>query len=464
MNKHFARQLIERPDEQTQQQLYAGNITGIFWVDWREADDDIVAAAGAAMGGDALAPEWIDGQLHIRYRGTAEHVPLAFQPGDQDITLLALNRALAPDFEIRCVKASDGGDTLAFMVLDRAAWTELEAAFGARVADAFARIEAGAPFFAPATPPAQTSQTLSTQPSSLDRLRSTISTRLREGLAFAKEKKSDQAIAVFDELDQRYGQEADSRIREYIAMALAAKGDELSDQQKPREAMDAYRQVSQRFGEDKSAAARDTAAYSLFRESDLWKELGTADDVIAAIDRLFARFAADADARIRQTVISALRNKANQLGKLNRLPEQIATYDQMVQHFGDDSAATIRAEVALARNGAAYCRLMQAKQSWADAPARTAALRRAVADLRLALEACDPQWKVMVLGNLGYALFLTGDELNAARETQECLRLGGADALNGQRSDAAAHRLPVEDTAYEDMLTRLWGKLQAGGR
>jgi len=106
MNRKFARQLIEQPGDETADEMFAEPIAGIFWVDWREGDDRIVELTAAAMG-DASepAPEWIDGNLHIRFRGNLTAVPLQFKPGEQDVTLLALNHVLAPDFEIRYVNA-----------------------------------------------------------------------------------------------------------------------------------------------------------------------------------------------------------------------------------------------------------------------------------------------------------------------------------------------------------------------
>ncbi len=464
MNRTFARRLIEQPDEHTTKELFAGPIEGVFWVDWREADDDIIRMAGDCLGSGAMAPEWIDGKLHIRYRETLTPVPLAFKPGEQDITLLTLNSLLAPEFEIRCIKASDGGDTLAFMVLDGPAWAALETIFGARVDQAFARITTESPFFAHAeTPPAPVFSS-ATPPADVATLRRTeASDRLKEGLRHTKLKQHGEAIAIFDEIDRRYGQDSDAGMHLYVVSALVGKGDDLYALKKHAEAIAAYEAAYLRFGKSQSHLVRELVAAGLFQQGPCWEALGKPEEKIAAIDRLCARFSEDSSRDIHQTLVSALRNKAIALGKLNRIDEQIATYEETVRRFGENDAPAIRAEVGLALNGAGYCRMMQAKQAWADAGARTALLRQATTELRGALERCEERWKVMVLGNLGYALFLSGDELGAVRETQECLRLGGIDALQGQRSDAAAHRIAERDADYEDMLKRIWGKLQSGG-
>ena len=148
MDTTFARRLIEDSGEETTRQLFQESHAGIFWVDWREADTDIVTMAARALGLADLSASWRGEQLIVEYRGRATPVPLEGKPCEQDITLDSLNRALHPEFEIRYVKASEGGDTVAFQALPAAAWRELEAAFGPRVAQAFPRLDRQAPLFA----------------------------------------------------------------------------------------------------------------------------------------------------------------------------------------------------------------------------------------------------------------------------------------------------------------------------
>lgn len=147
MTKQFASKLIENPNEGVIKQLFDG-VSGVFWVDWREADDDIIRLASKTLPGTELAPVWDGQKLNISFRGERTKVPLRFKPGEQDITLRALSRAISPDFEIRFVKASGGGDTIAFMTLDKESWSELESDFGKKGVDqAFARIKRNSSFF-----------------------------------------------------------------------------------------------------------------------------------------------------------------------------------------------------------------------------------------------------------------------------------------------------------------------------
>jgi hypothetical protein len=146
MNPSFARELIEKPGEKTTHQLFE-HVAGVLWVDWKESSIDIVRLAAAILGEADLSAEWSGETLRIKFRGRQKEVFIPAEPGEQDITLPALNELIADDYEIRFIKASDGGDTLAFMPLTKQDWLEIDFAYGARVADAFQKIEPGCSFF-----------------------------------------------------------------------------------------------------------------------------------------------------------------------------------------------------------------------------------------------------------------------------------------------------------------------------
>ena len=139
--------LIASPGEATTRSLYKDRHAGLFWVDWREADDYIVKLAADAMGRKDLSAQWQEDGLRIMFEGRTTPVPLEQKPGEQDITLAALNRALHPGFELRWVRASEGGDTLAFQILPAKGWQALEAHYGEAVAQAFARLDPSRPLF-----------------------------------------------------------------------------------------------------------------------------------------------------------------------------------------------------------------------------------------------------------------------------------------------------------------------------
>jgi hypothetical protein len=106
-----------------------------FFVDRREDDADIIDTCGVIVGEERLKSERDGDRLNIVSGGRRIPVPLTDSPDDPHITLLAINRALAPDYEVRYVWASHGSDTAGLLVLASAEWQALEAEFGAAGVD-----------------------------------------------------------------------------------------------------------------------------------------------------------------------------------------------------------------------------------------------------------------------------------------------------------------------------------------
>ena len=115
----------------------------VFWVDWREDDGAIAKYCEGVLHTGNLAAAWVDSDspsgcdLYISYKASRNRVPLVSGHEDRHITLCALNRVLAPEFQIRFCIDSNGSDTLAFVALPSAEWSELERRFGPAVSRHF---------------------------------------------------------------------------------------------------------------------------------------------------------------------------------------------------------------------------------------------------------------------------------------------------------------------------------------
>ncbi len=77
--------------------------------------------------------------MYLRYGDRRERVPLSYSGGDRHITLCALNRVLAPDYEVWFCIDSNGSDTLAFLPLACKLWAEFEQRYGEAVGRRFYR-------------------------------------------------------------------------------------------------------------------------------------------------------------------------------------------------------------------------------------------------------------------------------------------------------------------------------------
>jgi hypothetical protein len=157
MTIHLVQAVLESPTEQTIRALLDDRAT-VFWIDWREEDDSIVAACEDLLQTGGLCAEFAEAdneeeeELTIQYGDRRVRVPLTYSEADRHITLCALNEALAPDYEVRFCIDSNGGDTLAFLPLSTAQWADLERQYGNAVQQRFYAIAAQPNLFTDSLP------------------------------------------------------------------------------------------------------------------------------------------------------------------------------------------------------------------------------------------------------------------------------------------------------------------------
>ena len=126
----------------------------VVWVDWREEDEAIIRYCEDILKTGTLLSEYQDADnklgyvLYIHYNNKKTIVPFNPDNVSRDTTLIALNQVLNPDYEVRLWIDSIGGDTLAFVPLSSAQWSELEKEFGTeKVQYHFSKINAQSKMF-----------------------------------------------------------------------------------------------------------------------------------------------------------------------------------------------------------------------------------------------------------------------------------------------------------------------------
>jgi tetratricopeptide (TPR) repeat protein len=75
--------------------------------------------------------------------------------------------------------------------------------------------------------------------------------------------RSEEAIAVYDEVVKRYGEASELTLRETVANALYDKGLTLEELNRSEEAIAVYDEVVKRYGESSELSLRETVAGSL---------------------------------------------------------------------------------------------------------------------------------------------------------------------------------------------------------
>ena len=135
---------LESPSENTMRKLLDSK--SVFWVDWGEEDDAIVEYCESVLQTGALSSKFLDAdneagfELLIHCNSLRTVVPLTISPADRHITICSLNEVLAPDYEIRFCIDSNGMDTLAFLPLASADWTDIETKYADLFATHFGQV------------------------------------------------------------------------------------------------------------------------------------------------------------------------------------------------------------------------------------------------------------------------------------------------------------------------------------
>ena len=128
----------------------------VFWIDWRQEDETIADSCESVLQTGHLSGELVDTgegyEVYLQYRDRRVKVPLSYTGDDRHITLCALNRVLAPEFEVRFCIDSDGSDTLAFLPLACEEWADLERRYGEAVGRRFYRFSDRPNLFTDALP------------------------------------------------------------------------------------------------------------------------------------------------------------------------------------------------------------------------------------------------------------------------------------------------------------------------
>ena len=250
-------------------------------------------------------------------------------------------------------------------------------------------------------------------------------------------------------------------MREQVAKGLVNKGFMLGQLDRPEDAIAVYEELDKRFGADTVPAVREQVAKGLVHKGFMLGQLDRPEDEIVVYEELDKRFGADTTPAVREQVAIGLVNKGFRLGQLDKPEDEIAVYDELDKRFGADTTLAVRELVAKGLNWAGFRRILLAKQCWPDEARRVGFLQAATIGLERAVLQCNAEDRAENLGNFGYSLFLSGNHRAAETQTLESLQLGGKRMLDAQFADAKLHRIESFDSQYEQLLNKLWRSFPA---
>lgn len=134
--------VLESPTDNSIRALL-DDIGTVFWIDWRQEDETIAESCESVLQTGRLSGELIETdsdegyEVYLQYGERRIKVPLSYSEQDRHITLCALNRLLAPEYEVRFCIDSNGSDSAAFLPLACAQWGNLEVLYDANVGRRF---------------------------------------------------------------------------------------------------------------------------------------------------------------------------------------------------------------------------------------------------------------------------------------------------------------------------------------
>ncbi len=171
----------------------------------------------------------------------------------------------------------------------------------------------------------------------------------------------EEGLAEFDRIVDRLGDDAAPEFVASAAKALGHKAAMLAKNERPAEAVDVARECVKRFGHvDHPLVQIEVAAASAFSLDGL-RALGRYDDVVATAEDVVARVGDQLvpyyrELRVELVVAGALMNKADALKELGYRDAALAALDEIMFRFGSDREPALLRMVAGAR---AYAQQLQ---------------------------------------------------------------------------------------------------------
>ncbi|MDR2926202.1 MAG: hypothetical protein LBU76_09715 [Azoarcus sp.] len=169
------------------------------------------------------------------------------------------------------------------------------------------------------------------------------------------------AIAAYDEIDRRYSADRDASFRLRAARALFAKGSLLGKQGAGEEtggeisgmgirptgdtaaAVAVYDDIVQRFGRDKDPSIRNIVGATLLKKSEAFRLVGNDQGMIAVYGDIVEHFGDDNAQVSRVLVATALFRKGLALGRQpGAANEAIAAFDEVTRRFASDPNPNLR--------------------------------------------------------------------------------------------------------------------------
>ena len=185
----------------------------------------------------------------------------------------------------------------------------------------------------------------------VERFRNSISaaqTLVNRGVRQGQLGQSEVAIAIYDEVIERFGSSDAPELQRGVARALVNKGVRQGQLGQSEAEIATYDGVIERFGGSNAPAIQEQVARALVNKGVRQGQLGQSEAEIATYDEVIERFGSSDAPGLQRGVARALVFKGMTQGQLGQSEAAIATYDGVIERFGDSDAPELQERVAMA--------------------------------------------------------------------------------------------------------------------
>ncbi|MEA2372676.1 MAG: hypothetical protein QOH12_3070 [Solirubrobacteraceae bacterium] len=244
----------------------------------------------------------------------------------------------------------------------------------------------------------------------------------------------ERAIAVFDELVERFGGAGELELREKVASALAWKAMALQRIGRRAEADDVYDELVAGFGDAVEPALSSQVAFALEHKASNLIRLNRNDEALETCDELLVRFGEAAPADLREVGARVLKTKAHLLGLSGRHDEAIVVSAALLARLDGEESPRLR--VLLAEMLLSSAAELVADERWEEA---LEVFDGVVARFEDAVDPALRERVALALSNSAVALVALGRDDDAAATHKDMVERFGDEGIASFEDLARKH-------------------------
>ncbi len=182
---------------------------------------------------------------------------------------------------------------------------------------------------------------------------------LKRALVLAENGRLQDAVAVWDEVIQKFGKSDSPTDREWVSQAFVNKGKALGVLGRVEEALTVLDEVVRRFGEDTGEANPPAVATALSSKGGMLNNLDRHTEALAAWNEVTRRFGKSRVPALEKLVVDALIGTAVALKTLNRPQEALEVWDEVLERVDKRDSPVLHGNLSIAMVGRGHALIAQ---------------------------------------------------------------------------------------------------------